>query len=283
MSDPDQDPNVQDPNPPSSAPAGSSRPDSHRGPALLSTLIAMAALFLSVSTAVIDLRHSRSQARHAAGLELTDLVQRLVALPRQYAEAARVPGVDIELLEAGFGQEKTALAARAVGIIQDTPSIASSSEYEVVAEARVTNIHNAVVHREAVNLAVRLLETGVRETTDVQQKASLLARAGGILFRIDDYSRARELYRRSVNTVSQDNALRYVASYYEALWGRWEASRNQCDAARQHLELARTYLRESGDSGSSEGIDDLVSRIDRCSNASKAPSAAPQRSAGTGG
>lgn len=269
---------------PASAKANEARRTSARWTPYLSIFIALAALFLSVATTALDFRRSANEDRHSAGLELTDLVQRLVALPRQYAEAARAPDTDTALSYAGFSQEKAALATRAAGILEQYPAVASAVEYEVIAEALVTDIDNDVVNVQAVSSSISLLEQANGHTDrSEEEKASLLARAGGILFRVDDFERAREFYRRSVSSVATDRALRHLASYYEALWGQWEASRNQCEAARQHLEPARAFLKDSGTSESSEAIDDLESRIGRCSTGSAASEEPPERPAGSGG
>lgn len=268
---------------PASAKANEARRTSARWTPYLSVFIALAALFLSVATTAIDFRRSANEDRHSAGLELTDLVQRLVALPRQYAEAARAPDTDTALLIAGFYQEKAALATRAAGILEQYPAVASAVEYEVIAEALVTDINNDVVNVQAVSSSISLLEQATGHTGREEEKASLLARAGGILFRVDDFERAREFYRRSVSSVATHRALRHLASYYEALWGQWEASRNQCEAARQHLEPARAFLKDSGTSESSEAIDDLESRIENCSTGSAASEEPPERPAGSGG
>lgn len=242
------------------------------------TVIAVAALSLSVSTAFIDIRHTRAQDQRSAGLELTDSVQRIVALRRQYAESSSAAGANKALLQSTFSQEKTALAARAVEILEKYPRVGSAPEYEVVVEARVTDIDD-VVQLVNVDQYIRLLETSVDQTENVEEEASLLARGGGILFRLDQFDRARQMYMRSVAAVADKPALHYAASYYEALWGSWEASRQQCEEARKHLEAARRHWMFARGSGSSDAISDLETRISNCSPGSEKPSSSPDQPA----
>lgn len=232
----------------------------------LPTVVALAALFVSVATTAIDLRHSRSQERHAAALELTDLVQRIVALPRQHAaDPATRAGNGDAALEDGFTKEKTALAARAAEILRQYPGVGSPAEYQVIAEAVVTNIEGVVVHVEAVPSAIALLEQGVARTESALDKAGLLVRGGSILFRHKKPTEARKMFRRAVDGVDDSGSLAFAASYYEAYWGQWEADNGECDEAERHLGEARRHLELTGNrTGRSAAIDDLEKRLASC-------------------
>lgn len=204
-----------------------------------SVLIAVLALAFSITATWLGEVRAGERDEAAARVELSQLIQRLAALPRENVELQAAYADDAAVLNSLGGMittEHTVLARQAYDVIQRVDEHVTGAEYFAVAQA-LFQTGNYVA-------ADALLDDGIAIETDPFSLAALWRMEGQVAFTTGEVDRARSAMANALEVfAAQPPSIAASAdAFTETLWAEAEQVAGECDAAADHLELARRHL-----------------------------------------
>jgi tetratricopeptide (TPR) repeat protein len=221
-----------------------------------SVLIAVAALALSFTTTFYSEQRTREQDVRTARVELSQLIQRLTALPKENFELRQKYSTNpfaVTTLSGSLNSENIVLAKRAAEIIETLPS-EKVSAVECYAVAQALNLAGLY------DRTIRLLERGLRVADDATDLSTLLRTYGQLLFATNDLAGARAKYEEALHVFERfpTRVSHFVESSYaftELTWAGSELGARQCPEANLHLlRAARRIARLSADTWGLNGL-----------------------------
>lgn len=204
-----------------------------------SVLIAALALAFSVTATWLGEVRAAERDEAAARVELSQLIQRLVALPRENIELQAAYADDAAVLNSLGGMiatEHTVLARQAHDVIDRVDEHATGAEYFAVAQA--------LYQTGNYGAADALLDEGIAIETDPFSLAALWRVKGQVAFTTGEPERARDAMAHALGVFAAQppNIAAAADAYTELLWAESEQVAGDCAAAAEHLDLARRHL-----------------------------------------
>jgi hypothetical protein len=231
-------------------------------------IIAVAGLLFSGVTYFFNRRDQHQADQRQARTELTEVVSRIAALPRQYAELKVTPptGGASDDLSGLFRHELAVLVSQAEQLVSEHPSIAGPADFFTIgsANANLSNYESAVANYAAAKH--HAVAVG-----DPLLAASSRAAAGEALFALEKFDKGREMFRRAITQLVA--ALPRVeaelhASSVRTTWASAELRAGNCAAAEELVE----ELDSTDDPTASESAARLRPQIETaCSSRPAAP------------
>lgn len=210
-----------------------------------SLIVSVAAVLFSMGTFMLSYNQTRAQDRRAARAELRQLIQRMIALPRENMELAKTyekDPVTSNLLSGLVNQEQSVLARQAAEILERISNDASAREYHAVAQA--------LADSNNMEMAPPLIEKGLSLAKDYSTELELLRLHGNILITLGDSENGRAKYQEASNLANKYHLTNqsYVATsnaITEMNWAISEFGQGQCQEARRHISQAKENLGRS--------------------------------------
>lgn len=205
-----------------------------------SVLIALMALVFSATTTFYAEQRSSDRDEAAARVELSQLIQRISALPRETAEIqvkyAQSPGV-LALLGGTLETEKMVMVQQAVTVIQRIPDDVSATEYFAVAEAMLGS--------GLLSGAEALIDAGLAREPDAPTRAALLRIRGGLHFATGEVSEGRRAFAEALDVYGGERVELAAGPmvFTEYLWAFQEKWAGECELAADHVAAARERLK----------------------------------------
>lgn len=196
-----------------------------------SVIIAFIALLFSVAATFYAEQRSHERDDAAARVELSQLIQRLSALPKENAELWAQYGDDASVayeISSVVQAEQMTLAEQAADVIERIPDTATATEYYQVAK----NLAEA----GAPERAASLFEAGLRRKSDLVTRSSILRGQANLYADLGEIERARGAIKRAIELyASEPPAARAGGiAYNEYIWAGLEADSGNCDRALAH-------------------------------------------------
>jgi hypothetical protein len=222
--------------------------EAQRKVSLLSVLpigISAIALILSLTSLYVTESRAREKERRDHRAELRQLVQRLLALPKENAEALK------NLTEDAYG------ASTAQGAIQIENSILSLQASELAEElddqglvdpAEHLAIAGALGQGNHSERAIWHAERGLSEARNFTEKSVALQVAGKIYFKMGDVVEGRNCFNQlaeellAASSANPASSATILCMHY-ASWAHEEVARSNCQEAHTRLQLAEKHAR----------------------------------------
>lgn len=204
-----------------------------------SALIALMALVFSPATTFYAERRSGERDEVAARVELSQLIQRLTALPRETAEIqaqyAQNPGL-VALLGGTLETEKMVMVQQAGTVIRRIPDDVSATEYFAVAQA--------MLESGLLSGAEELIDAGLAREPDTPTRAALLRIRGGLHFATGEVTEGRRAFAEALDVYAGERAALAAGPmvFTEYLWAFQEKWAGECALAADHVAAARERL-----------------------------------------
>jgi tetratricopeptide (TPR) repeat protein len=215
-------------------------------PVVTPLVIAGLALIFSMATTFIAERRVAREEEHSNRVELRELIQRLIALPKENFELTqkyRDNPSAAGLLSSLINTESLVLGAQAADLISKLPGDLTLTEYFAVAYSLSQSGQSETSQQI---LAQGLEAAKANPDQDLPGLLALLRQEGSTLFSTERASEGRGFYRQALSVVNQSSSSsQYVANvngYTEYVWANAELSIGECDEARQHVAAAQRYL-----------------------------------------
>jgi hypothetical protein len=204
----------------------------------LPILISLFAFLFSFGTTVFSYMQAREQEIHNARVELRGLLQRLSALPKENIEVthAYTDSFAIGQLSGLLQQENALLAKQAAEVMKAIPDRVTSSEYILVATA----FNNSSLQDDSlamINAAEKVVQDANDGVTVYRMQGGLLFTAGNVEGGRASYQKAVDIFNTYPSTTTFFKTTTQALT--EVYWAQNELLRNQCDAARLHMERAK--------------------------------------------
>jgi tetratricopeptide (TPR) repeat protein len=213
----------------------------------LSIIIAIAAFLLSVSTTIYSAKRDLNQDVNSDRQELSTLIQRLSAIPKESLEARQKYPRDprtVVALSTYLNEENSVIAKRAAEIIDRLPSDRiSSAEYLAVSIALASS--------GAYDRSIEMIERGLPVAKDANELTGLLRDYGQILYDKGDYARGDQQFRKALDAFKTFpvNVTWYVESTQantQLIWAQMAIAHHLCEEGRIHLQSANDHLFRAG-------------------------------------
>jgi hypothetical protein len=196
-------------------------------------IIAVAGLLFSGVTYFFNRRDQQNADQRRARSELTEVVSRIAALPRQYAELkdpVQPPGAS-DSFSGLFRHELTVLVSQAEQLVSGYPSIGGPADFFTIgsAQANLSNYEAAVTnYAEAGHRAAANGETLLA--------ASSRGAEGEALFSLEKFDKGRKMFRQAIKLLF--DALPRLeaelhASSVRSAWASAELHAGHCAAAEE--------------------------------------------------
>lgn len=207
-------------------------------PVLLPLIISLGALSFSVWTDQKSENRLERRDEHDARVELTGLIQRLQALPKENFELQQNYG-DQPALNTQINTENLVLSRQAADLINELEGDVSAMEYYSVGYA----LSYSGLHVEASNL----LTQGLAVARDSTGALSLLRQDALEHFALGDLEGGRTRWREAMDISDKypgRNATTVAAEtmYTEMRWAAAELAQHECPAALRHITAAKQYI-----------------------------------------
>jgi tetratricopeptide (TPR) repeat protein len=207
------------------------------------TMIALAALLFSGVTTWYSEKRIHEQDIHSARQELSQLIQRLGALPKENLELRETYSKDPVARAALSGllsQENDLLAKRAAEIIDTLPPRrVSAIEYHAVA--------SALTQSGVYDRSLQMIQRGLGVADDANDRTALLRNYAQLLYETGDlaggqakFQEALDIFKRYPVSVTW-----YVDSTHaitELLWAQNEIGQRRCAEAQAHVQRAADHI-----------------------------------------
>jgi hypothetical protein len=198
-----------------------------------SVIIAVAGLLFSGLTYFFNRQDQQEADQRQARAELTEVVGRIAALPREYADLqdiAQTAGA-VDDLSTLFRHELAVLVSQAEQLVSDHPSIAGPDDFFTIGFA----------HTNLSNFASALTNYTEAESRAVAEGDSLVALTsrtarGEALFFLEEFDKGRKMFRQAIKQLFV--ALPRLAAVLQASsvrrsWAAAELRAGHCAAAEQ--------------------------------------------------
>lgn len=206
-----------------------------------STLISVVALVVSVVTTIFNQLETSYRERYAERIELSTIIQRMLAAPREALEANEkykesAPIVAGSIGES-LGQENEVLVNRALRIVQEIPDRVSPAEYLTIAEF--------LANLGSMGKARTLLEPIITPTfqADAWTVVKALNMYALTYFQQGDAAHGRDAFGHCLEhpvfkTLDSPMSVAILASMTQFRWGVGELIVGDCVAATDHINKA---------------------------------------------
>ena len=198
-------------------------------------LISIIALLLSTATSYYSFILTDRQSDLGSRAELGQLVQRLIALPKENtdlaAKYAKDPGRAANV-SALINEENLVLAQQAADVIGRIPHLASAAEYLTVA--------HALERSENFSRSLELIDRGLQIDADPTTREGLLRLKGRAHFNSGDVALGREALTAALGVWPDEPVWQQARgnAFTELLWSSLEERAGQCREAHIHLSRA---------------------------------------------
>jgi hypothetical protein len=203
-----------------------------------SVWVSIGALVVALGSTIYAGRQTAVRDRYALRSELRQLVQRLVALPREILEIReKFPARAMEL-STSIVAERTALAVQGAEVIGRIGRLASGMQCLVVAQA--------LEESQAFERSLSVVEVGLRGRVDPLTQEALLRLQGKLLFLDGRFEPGRSALRQALTVwAGAPPDMRHNGyAITEWNWSSFARSAGHDDEADAHVEAARAHARE---------------------------------------
>jgi hypothetical protein len=207
------------------------------------TMIALAALLFSAVTTWYSEKRIHEQDVHSARQELSQLIQRLGALPKENLELREMYAKDPvarATLSGLLSQENDLLAKRAAEIIDILPPRrVSAIEYHAVA--------SALTQSGVYDRSLQMIQRGLPVADDANDLTALLRSYAQLLYETGDLPGGQAKFQEALDVFKRYpvNVSWYVDSTHaitELLWARNELGQRRCAEANAHVRRAADHI-----------------------------------------
>lgn len=204
-----------------------------------SVLLAVLALAFSMMATWFGEQRAGERDESAARVELSQIIQRLVSLPKENAELQKLYAGDpamLNALSAMVATENDVLTRQASDVIKRIPDRVSGSEYFAVGQALVLTGN--------YGRAETLLDAGLSRDNDASSRAALWRVKGALYFATGELALARAAMSSALEAYAaeQPSAAAAAAVYTEWAWAVHEKTNGDCEEAKAHLDRAQGHL-----------------------------------------
>lgn len=212
------------------------------------TLIAIAALFLSFITTVYSEMRAHQQDVNSDRQELSALIQRLTAIPRDETEFRlkyRNNQTAAVSLSGQLQEEQVVLAKRAAEIVDRLPS-------EKVSSAEYLAIAGALESSGVYDRSLEMIQRGIPASKDANELIGLLRTNAALLYDMGDYRGGDAKFQEALDAFKKFpvKVTWYVESAQantEIIWAESAISHRLCQEGRVHSQRAADHLSRATD------------------------------------
>lgn len=194
----------------------------------ITSIVAVVGVLLTAGTFGYGEWQKRISERRAARVELSELVQRLTAIPLDHARLVAENPATAYSNSSNLVTEARVLTDRALDVMDRLGGQASAAEYFAVANAQIY----AALPEEAGRTAAQGLD---RATTEDHSRLELLRLAAKVAVIEGDRARAE----RHLEEARQGYRQPYDAFHTEWFWAGVAITESDCSSALQHAQAAR--------------------------------------------
>jgi hypothetical protein len=205
-------------------------------------LVSLIAVLFSFGTATASYQQIRAQDRRAMRSELRQLIQRMIALPKENLELTKTYEKDANssiILSGLINQENSVIARQAADIVDRIPDDVSANEYHAVAFA--------LLNSNSAEKAPPFIERGLSVAKDYSAELELLRLYGQVLTLSGNTSMGRAKYQEALDLfnkyhmtynpyISMSNAIT------EMNWASSEFGQGQCKETEKLLSQSKDDL-----------------------------------------
>ena len=195
------------------------------------------ALRFTATTYWVDRQGQDRADDRQARAELTDMVGRMAALPREYGLLNGASSdVDVNAVSSNFNSELLVLVSQAERLVDQHPSIASPTDWLSIGFAHYTlsNFDQAIdAFREAREHVVSKSDARVATAAKMDEAAAL--------FGLGRFAAGRAMFERAIDDMRRGPGIQadYDVDFIRRRWAQNEIGVGRCDnAARQIQQMA---------------------------------------------